>query len=71
MDKPLEKQQPLGPHQGISQSQSNTLRNAGGGQRTCALHPEQHKIPGPQIESTSTCARMLGKGGSGDLHRGR
>src|SRR5829696_198579 len=45
----------------------DTLRYAEGGQRTCALHPEQHKMAGSCTESTSTCDRRLGKRDHGDI----
>ena len=47
MDKPLEKRQALGPHRVIAQGHRNTLRDAEGGQRTCALHSGQLRIARP------------------------
>ena len=48
----------------------NTLRYAKRGQRTCALHPEQHRIVGRWTESISTYGgRRVGQGGHGNLHK--
>jgi hypothetical protein len=46
MDKPLEKQQPLGSHQRITQSQRNTILDTEDEQRTCVLCYGQHRIVG-------------------------
>jgi hypothetical protein len=70
MDKPLEKQQPLGFQGRITQGQMNTLRYAKREQRTCALHRGQHRIFGRWTESTSTYGgRRLGQGDHGSLHK--
>jgi hypothetical protein len=70
MDKPLEKHQPLGSHQGITQSQMNSYRYAKRGQRTCALHHGQHRIARRWTDSISTYGgRKVGQGGHGNLHK--
>ena len=49
MDKPLEKQQSLGSHQQITQSQRNTLLDTEDERRTCVLRHGQHNMVGVGI----------------------